>query len=144
MKQSKLSNLIQFSLNASGGTLTSPTRIMLYPCNDFITMVIAMYDTSKLVFKIEQDGKQLFPVRSNLASGYFKPGLQATNGFCRINDLHIPVNPNSPLTVAYCNDDGTQPASFIALVMSSDDNEDALAEAVNKLIGKLTTKEVIK
>lgn len=144
MKQSKISNAIQYFLNASGGTLTSPSRLVQYPCNEFIVKLLVWYDTNKLVFKIEQDGKQIFPVRTNLASGFFRPGILAANGFCEVGDLSIAVNPNAPLTIIYCNDDATQPSAYITIIMSSEDNQKELIEAVNKLIGKLTSSEVKK
>ncbi len=135
MKQSLLSNVIQFSLDTAGGTLDLPSQVLQHPCNNAIISLVMFYDTDHLVFKILQDGKQIFPVRSNLPNGFYKPGAIATGGIIKLDDLYIPVNPNSPLTVVYCNDDSTQPHGYLTLVMAMSDNQ--IKEAIDKLVAKI-------
>lgn len=140
MKQSLMSNVIQFYIaSTTGSSPSEPLTAELMPCGSFITMVQGNCDTD-MYFRLIQDGKQIFPVRSNSGSQYFRlmfnAGLQTV-----LDDLWIPVNPNYPVKVEY-SDAGTPGKLDIILTMASEDERSLLLVEIKKLTGKFV--EVVK
>lgn len=144
MKQSLMTNLIEFySTSSTGGTVSTPLTIDLYPCGEYITEIQIMSDKDVLI-RIKQDGRQLFPVRSNVGNQFFKRYASTTMTPTVLDFLWIPVNPNAPLTLEYCDGGSGIAAMSVTLTMASEDERSTLVEVLNKLIGILSVNEVKK
>ena len=137
MKQSLMNNVIQFYA-ASAGSIAAPTQINMYPCGQYITNILA-YANGGFYFRLIQDGKQIFPVRTNIGSQFYSY-LVTPMPLLTIPGLWIPVNPNAILTLEHAIDTST--ANFtIVLVIASEDDRSLLVEAINKGFGKIFAKE---
>lgn len=136
MKNSVMTNVIQFYGVTTAG-YSNPDRLSLYPCGSRIVGMVFKSDVRQGDCRIIQDGKVIFPVRSDNSdmdsmfnmSGYYSTG----GGEIKLDNLSIPVNPNNPLTLEVASGGATCNFTVI-LIMGSENEISLLVDRLDKLV----------
>lgn len=141
MKQSLMTNVIQYYYGGSGGgSFDDPLTITQFPLGNFITGLIITGGNALYFFRLKQGGRIIFPIRSLGLSGtnifnFYAVPFDGASGIAThvIDGLWIPINSSEPLTAEFADPGAAGSTIIIGVKIASEDDRSLTQDLLNQI-----------